>query len=110
MYFVRMGWLASVVVGIITALVAMVASGLVAGLAVDWYRISSFEGGAGYFVVFMALFGLLAGFVFGLITSRVVAARPRPGFLKALAASCGVIAGILGVIAGTARLLADIPP
>lgn len=105
-----MGWLASIAVGIITAIVATFASGFVASLAVDWYRISSFEGGAGFFVVFMALVGLLAGFVIGLVVSRVTAARANPGFVKALGVSCGVVAAILGVIAGTARLLADVPP
>ena len=94
----------------LTAAIGLFAAGLVAALAVDWYRVSSFEGGSGYFVVLMALAGGFGGFLIGLIGSRVVAARSTPGFLKALAVSTGVLAAILVVIGGTARLLADIPP
>lgn len=45
----------------------MFGAGTVAGLAVDWYNVSSFEGGAGFFVVGMALVGLIAGFLIGLV-------------------------------------------
>jgi hypothetical protein len=105
-----MKWLASMAVAILTSIVGLFAAGTVGGLLVDWYRISSFEGGAGFFVVAIAIFGLMGSFVIGLITARVVAARPNPGFMKALGAACGVVIGILAVIAGGARLLADIPP
>jgi len=105
-----MKWLASIAVAILTSIIGMFAAGVVGGLLVDWYRISSFEGGAGFFVVAIAIFGLMGSFVIGLITARVVAARPTPGFMKAFGAACGVVIGILAVIAGGARLLADIPP
>jgi len=105
-----MGWLRSVLVACITGILSLFASGYVADLAVPWYQISSFESGAGYFVVFMALVGGVAGFVVGLITSRAVAARPRPGFSKSLAFSCATVAVLLAAVAGVARLLADVPP
>ena len=105
-----MGWLASIVVALLSGVFALFGAGTVASLAVDWYNISSFEGGSGYFVIGMALLGLLAGSVIGLVVSRVVAARPQPSFLKALGASCGAIALVLAVIAGGGRLLADVPP
>ena len=105
-----MGWLRSFLVACITGILSLFASGYVADLAVTWYQISSFEGGAGYFVVFMALVGGAAGFVVGLITSRAVAARPRPGFSKSLAFSCATVAVLLAAVAGVARLLADVPP
>lgn len=105
-----MGWFRSFLVALITGILSLFASGYVADLAVTWYQISSFEGGAGYFVVFMALVGGAAGFVVGLISSRAVAARPRPGFLKSLAFSCATVAVLLAVVSGVARLLADVPP
>jgi len=46
-----MSWLTSLGIAVLTSLVAMFAAGFVAELSVRWYRISSFEGGSGYFVV-----------------------------------------------------------
>lgn len=105
-----MGWVASFAVAVLTAVLAMFGSGLVASLAVDWYSISSFEGGSGYFVIGMSLLGLIGGFVIGLVAARVVAARPNPTFLKGLGAACGTVATILFLIGGGARLLAHVPP
>jgi len=105
-----MKWLASIGVGILTSIVGMMAAGVVGGLLADWYRVTSFEGAAGFFVVAIAIFGLLGSFVIGLVTARVVAGWPNPRFTKALGIACGIVIGILGAIAGVARLLADIPP
>ncbi len=74
-----MGWLLSLFIGVITGLITMVAAFATAEVAVGWYRISSFEGGAGYFVIAMALVGLFAGFVIGTVACRIVAGRPKPG-------------------------------
>jgi hypothetical protein len=105
-----MSWILTLVAAVLTAIVGLFAAGFVASLAVDWCQISGFEGGSGYFVILMALAGGAAGFLIGLIGSRVVAVRPKPGFLKALGVSVGVVAMFIAVIGGTARLLADIPP
>ena len=105
-----MGWIASLIVAVLTGIAGLFASALVAGLAAMWYRVSSFEGGSGYFVVGLALLGGLGGFVIGLVTSRIVAARPKPGFLKTLAVSTGIVVLLLAGVGAVARLLADIPP
>src|SRR5204863_5545076 len=105
-----MSWILTLVVAVLTAVLGLFGAGGIAALAVDWYRVSSFEGGSGYFVILLALVGGAAGFLIGLVGSRVVAARAKPGFLKALGTSVAVLAAIIGVIGGTARLLADIPP
>lgn len=105
-----MGWMRSIGVALLTSLAGLAVSGVVASRAVDWYRISSFEGGAGYFVVMMALLGLPAGFVVGLVVARIVAARARPGFLEALGAAVGAVVLMASLVGGVARLLADIPP
>ena len=105
-----MSWLSSLVIAFLTGILALFASGGVAALAVEWYRISSFEGGSGFFVVGMALVGGMAGTVIGLIASRVTAARPQPSFLKGLGTGVGVVLALLLVIAGVARTLADVPP
>ena len=105
-----MSWLSSIAVGLLTAAAGCIASGFVASLAVRWYRISSFEGGSGYYVVFIALGGLIGGLLVGLIASRIVAAGANPGFLKGLGVSLGVTFAITLMVAVPARLLADVPP
>ncbi len=105
-----MGWPASLLVGVLTALAAALLAGIVANLAVGWYRISSFEGASAYFVVGLALVGLVIGFAIGVSTARVVAGWAEPGFLKALGLAFSVTIGITLAIGATARLQADVPP
>ncbi len=105
-----MGWPASIGVGVLTAATATIAAGWVANLSVTWYRISSFEGKSGYFVIGMALLGLMGGLLIGIVTSRIVAGGAQPDFLKALGLSQFVALGLIGTIGGAARLLADVPP
>lgn len=105
-----MSWLVSIVIALATAVVGTVASGYVASLSADWYRVSSFEGKSGFMVVGIALAGGLASFVLALVVCRVVAAWPEPGALKALALSMGLVIALAGTAAGAARWLADVPP
>jgi hypothetical protein len=105
-----MSWSLSMFVGVLTAIVGLLASGFVANLAVGWYRIPSFEAGSAAFVVMFALLGLVVGFIVGLVTSRVVAGGADPGFLKALGSSQAILLGMVAVVGGSARLLADVPP
>ncbi len=105
-----MGWTASMVVGLITALLACVLAGWIASLYADWYQMSSFEGASGYFIVGMALLGFLAGLALGIVVSRFVTSAAGKGCFRALGTSDAIVAGLSLVISGTARLLADIPP
>lgn len=102
-----MSWPGSFGVAFATGLLGMVVSGLVALRAVEWYRVSSFEGGAGFFVVGLALVGLVAGAVIGLIVSRLL---PDAGATRALGTSAAVVLLLGGGIGGVSRLLADVPP
>ena len=105
-----MSWLATIAIALLTAAVGLVLGGYLASLAVGWYRVSSFEGGSGYFVVAFALIGAIAGLVLGLIGSRVAAASFGFGFWKALLASQVTLVGIAAIVGGIARLAADVPP
>ena len=105
-----MGWLGTFFIAVLTAALGALLSGIVASLAVDWYRISSFEGGSGYFVVFIALAGLLGGFLIGGITARVVAGGAQPGFGKGLGYALLIVLLLAGAVAGISRWLADVPP
>lgn len=104
-----MSWLASLVVALITGILGMLLSGVVANQAVSWYRISSFEGGSGYFVVGMALLGLIGGAIVGLVTARMMSAAD-PSFIKVLGTSAAIVVGVVGAVGGASRLLADVPP
>jgi hypothetical protein len=105
-----MSWFASIVVGLLAAALGAVAAGVMAQLVVEWYRISSFEGQSGYFVVGMALLGLIGGLLIGGIVSIRVGAGSPSDFFRALGIASAIVLGIVGIIGGTARLLADIPP
>ena len=82
-----MSWLASIAIALLTAAVGLMLGGYLASLAVGWYRVSSFEGGAGYFVVGLALVGFVVGLALGLFVSRVVAVSVGFGFWNAFFAS-----------------------
>ncbi|MEP6835144.1 MAG: hypothetical protein ABJB74_17285 [Gemmatimonas sp.] len=105
-----MSWLSTIFTAIVTAAIGTAVSGYFANLAVRWYRVSGFEGGSGYFVVGLALCGLVAGLIVGLIISRMVAGSAHPSLLWALLYSAAVILIVTSLAAGTARLVADIPP
>jgi hypothetical protein len=105
-----MSWPGSLFIALLTAILGLFASGVVANLAVSWYRISSFEGGAGYFVIGMALLGGIIAAIIGVVTARIVAGGADPSFLRALGISSGIVLGAAGAIGGVARLLADVPP
>jgi hypothetical protein len=105
-----MGWPSSILIAVLTGAAGTVLAGLIAALSVEWYHISGREGESGYFVVAIAFLGLIAGLVIGLVASRVVAGRNRPGFLKALGISFGIVLAIGSVGGGLARALADVPP
>lgn len=105
-----MSWPASIGVGVLTGLVAGFLAGWIANLAAGWYRMSSFEGASGYFVVAMALLGALGGLVLGIAVSRMLSGGTEPGALKALGLSHLVVLGVLGTVGAVSRLRADVPP
>jgi len=105
-----MAWLASLGVALLTAVVGLLLGGWVASLAVGWYRVSSFEGASGYFVVALALLGFVVGLIVGLVMSRAVAGSYGLGFWRTMLASQLTVAVIAGVVGGIARLAADVPP
>lgn len=100
-----MSWLSSFSVGALTALMAGTAGGFIAVGCVDWYRISSFEGRSGYFVISIILLSAFFGFFAGLIVSRFFG-----GYLAGLGAASATVLGLAGVSAWIAWGLADIPP
>jgi hypothetical protein len=100
-----MSWLLSIFVGLLAAVTASLEAGFVADLCVGWYRISSFEGASGYFVVFMGLFGGIVGLVVGIVCSRLAGRS----FFRGLGWSLGSTAGLALLVGGISRLGADLP-
>jgi hypothetical protein len=105
-----MNWKTSLLVALLAGLAGMFASGFLAAMAVDWYHIPGREGESGYFVVLLALLGLIAGAAIGIAGSRIMAAGAHPAFLRALGISLVATLLPIGGIGGIARLLADVPP
>ena len=105
-----MNWVLSILIGLLSAAVGCLGAGLVAGKCVRWYRISSFEGLAGYYVVFIALAGMIVGFLIGIVCSRMLLVSQASGFWGCLGVALGstaVLALSAGAIAG---LAADLAP
>jgi hypothetical protein len=105
-----MSWPLSFVIAVLDGVLGCLGAGLVAALCVDWYRITSREGAAGYFVIAMGFLGGVAGFLIGMVVSRIVAAGVAPGFLKGLGLSAGIIVGLLLIATLISWALGDIPP
>lgn len=102
---------AAVMTALGSGAVGMVAAGAVANACVVWFRISSFEGKSGYFVVGLALLGLVLGVVIGIVVPLVLGVlRPPAGAGTAFAGACGVVVGLAGVAAVVCRAVADVPP
>ncbi|MBK7473625.1 MAG: hypothetical protein IPI73_26310 [Betaproteobacteria bacterium] len=105
-----MSWPVSIFIAILSGALGLVCAALISQLCVGWYRISSFEGGSGYFVVFTALLGGLAALAIGLVVARLMAAGAAPVFLKGLGAALGAVLVIALVALAICRLFADLAP
>ncbi len=62
-----MTWLVSLLVACICGVLGMLHAGVIANACVSWYQVSSREGESGYFVIFIAMGGGIAGLIPGLI-------------------------------------------
>ncbi|WP_129776829.1 ABC-2 transporter permease [Peristeroidobacter soli] len=102
-----MNWPASIGVGLLCGLVGFIVAFAIALLAVEWYRIPSREGAAGFFTVGVALLVFVCGVIFGLIYARL---SPEPSILQAWGRASAIIA-VAGSVALTLTwLFADLPP
>ena len=106
----NMTWLSSLATGLVMAVVGAIALGMLADRWTAWFHVSSFEGGAGYYVIFHGLFGAIGGFILGVICSRFAVQGAESNFLRGLLLSVGWMAGVLAVLAAGSYLLADFPP
>lgn len=105
-----MGVLKAIAIGLVNAILGMFCAGGIAMLCVEWYRITSFEGASGYFVVMTALLGLVAGFFIGLIGALFLFAKRMTPPWAALGYVTGGTVLLAGMITAGAYLRADLPP
>lgn len=104
-----MKWLLPGVSALVCGAMGLLLAGWIASLCVKWYHISSFEGGSGYYVLFLALGGGIAGFAIGAITCLMVMLN-QGSFGKGLLLSAGIVAGAGAIALCLAWLMGDIPP
>ncbi len=108
-----MNWGATIGTGVLGAAIGgagMLGLGL---LWVRWYRVSSFEGKSGYFVVFLTLVGVVAGLVISMIAARLGhASRGLDAnvWSSQLSVGVGAVAGALLLALAVSYLLADREP
>lgn len=105
-----MSWLISLGTGLITATLGGVTMGFLADRWTVWFRVSNFEGAAGFFVLFNILFGAVGGLAIGVICARHAIHGNEINFLRGLlvaTAWVGVLGGVLGVVSYG---IADHPP
>lgn len=105
-----MSWFTSFFIALLSGALALACAGMIGAVCADWYRVSKFEGGAGYMVVAVALLGCIVGFFIGLFAARLVAAGVSPGFFKGLGLALGAVLAISLVALGICRLGADLAP
>jgi hypothetical protein len=105
-----MNWIASAFITLLSGALGLVCAGLLASACADWYRVSTFEGAAGYFVVCIAICGGVVGCIIGGITARFGEPATGLGFIKTLGTAAGIELGITGVATVLCWSLADIPP
>lgn len=105
-----MNWLSSISVAVLSGVTGLLLAGFIANACVSWYHISSREGASGFYVIFMALGGGIAGLVIGLVAARIAVAQLGSGFGKEAGVALAAVLLIGGVAALLARSLADVPP
>lgn len=103
-------WVATLGTALLSAVCGAFTVGFLANLCVRWYRISGFEGGAGYYVALLGILGAVAGLLIGGICSRVVVRGAEAHFLKGLGLSIAVVCCLTLIAGGLAYLGADHPP
>ncbi|MBL9199050.1 MAG: hypothetical protein JNL39_01035 [Opitutaceae bacterium] len=105
-----MSGVATFFITLLSGVLGLICAGLVAHLCIEWFRVSSFEGASGYFLVLIALVGGVVGLVIGFVVARMVAAGAEPSFLKGLGLGSGSVVGLALIATVICRLGADLPP
>lgn len=93
-----MGWLLSILCGLVCGGFGGAYGGYMASRAVAWLRISSFEGKSGYFIAAMVLAGAVGGLLIGIIGGRAWGGPGLPGAGKGFGTSLAVVAAVITLL------------
>lgn len=88
-----MGWGATIGVVFLTTIAGGGAAFGLANFFIYWQQMTSREGAAGYFAVFVTATGIVSGFIVGLLTVLIV----RSGFLRAQGLALAIVLGLTAV-------------
>lgn len=105
-----MRWFLYLLISIPAGLLGLVGGGFVADLSMRWFRVSNFEGSAGYAAILVALLCGIASFILSVAITACLTPQGGAGYLKAFGVSTGVLTVLLLAGTGICWLLADIPP
>ena len=105
-----MSWAITFVAGLMGMLGGGIGMFAIAFACVKWYRISSFEGGSGYFVIALAILGGLVGLVLASVTARLAHSLVGPGWYTQLGLALLVVGASLAIVLAVAYLGADHTP
>lgn len=105
-----MRWLIYLLLSLPVAAAGGVAGGFIGNACTRWYRISNFEGGAGFYVLGLILAGAAIGGLTGVVTFGIHGPLDSHGYGRTFGAAIGILAGLAGTVTLLAWVLADIPP
>lgn len=105
-----MSWLFTVMAGVLGAVMGGGGMLAMATASVRWHRVSSFEGGSGYFVVGFTLVGIVLGFLVAIVSARVVHAGIRPDWWAQVGGALLVVSLLVGLATLASYLRADFVP
>lgn len=105
-----MTWLSTFSIALLSGLLGLVCAGFIAAFCADWFRISNFEGKAGFFMVAVAMLGGIAAFFVGPLAMRLITAGAVPGFFKRLIVAWGAVLAISLAALAICRWFADVAP
>lgn len=105
-----MSWVVTFLCAVLGAAIGGVGMFGISSLCVRWYRISSFEGNSGYFMLFLIAFGIVGGFLAGAVSARVGFGYVGEAWYVQLGSSVVGTAAVLGLVLAISYLRADFEP
>jgi hypothetical protein len=105
-----MTWLFTILAGLLGAIAGGIGMLGLGSLFVRWFRISSFEGGSGYYVVALTLLGAIGGLIVAAVAARLGYASFGPAWYIQPATGLAAVTLALALVLGLGYLRADFEP
>lgn len=105
-----MSWLITFAAGVLGAAAGGGGMLAISSACVRWYRISSFEGGSGYYVVALTLLGAVGGLIVGIVAARQGLGWFGQHWFAQVGTGLGAVGALLLVVLAWSYLGADHVP